>query len=118
MPLLSLLTGADLNGNGLRRRCMTPAATKCARRCCHQLRSFLSTILDIDIIIAFAVFCLIKAIAASTERRRPLLSPAPALAEEVFAGEIRDLLKDMMNSACNRVLRPEPPVERSCSGPV
>lgn len=56
--------------------------------------TFLATILDF-IIVAFAIFCLIKGINA-LRRKKPEAPPAPPAPskEEVLLTEIRDLLKE------------------------
>lgn len=56
--------------------------------------SFLSTILDF-LIIAFAVFCLIKAINRFHRKKEAAPPPPPQPSqEEVLLAEIRDLLKE------------------------
>jgi len=57
--------------------------------------SFLATILDF-LIIAFAVFCLIKAVNSFHRKKEEEAPPAPPESsnEEKLLGEIRDLLKE------------------------
>ena len=57
-----------------------------------RIGSFLGTILDF-IVIAFVIFMVIKAMAASQKKKAeaPAASPVPS-AEHVLLGEIRDLL--------------------------
>ena len=80
MPLLSLLTGgADFSQWQwvLREAVYDAGGSEVRAAVAINYGSFLSTILDF-LIIAFAVFCLIKLSTASTERRRPLLLPRPS----------------------------------------
>lgn len=73
---------------------MTPAAAKCAPLLPINYGSFLSTILDF-LIIAFAVFCLIKAINRFHRKKEAAPPPPPQPSqEEVLLAEIRDLLKE------------------------
>ncbi len=97
MPLISMLTGgidfktwtwvlkaAVLDATGAE---VTPAVSV-------NYGTFLATILDF-IIIAFAVFCMIKAINALHRKKAQEVPPAPPepSAEEKLLTEIRDLLK-------------------------
>lgn len=96
MPFISMLTGGiDFNSwmwvlkeavmkDG---EVVTPAVSV-------NFGTFLATILDF-IIVAFAIFCLIKGINA-LRRKKPEAPPAPPAPskEEVLLTEIRDLLKE------------------------
>lgn len=96
MPFISMLTGGiDFNSWKwvLKEAVMkdgevvTPAVSV-------NFGTFLATILDF-IIVAFAIFCLIKGINA-LRRKKPEAPPAPPAPskEEVLLTEIRDLLKE------------------------
>ena len=90
MPLLSLLTGgADFSQwQWVLREAVYDAGGSEVRA------SFLSTILDF-LIIAFAVFCLIKAINRFHRKKEAAPPPPPQPSqEEVLLAEIRDLLKE------------------------
>ena len=90
MPLLSLLTGgADFSQwQWVLREAVYDAAVAI------NYGSFLSTILDF-LIIAFAVFCLIKAINRFHRKKEAAPPPPPQPSqEEVLLAEIRDLLKE------------------------
>ena len=97
MPLLSLLTGgADFSHWQwvLREAVYDAGGNEVRAAVAINYGSFLSTILDF-LIIAFAVFCLIKAINRFHRKKEAAPPPPPQPSqEEVLLAEIRDLLKE------------------------
>ena len=97
MPLLSLLTGgADFSQWQwvLREAVYDAGGSEVRAAVAINYGSFLSTILDF-LIIAFAVFCLIKAINRFHRKKEAAPPPPPQPSqEEVLLAEIRDLLKE------------------------
>ena len=97
MPLLSLLTGgADFSQWQwvLREAVYDAGGNEVRAAVAINYGSFLSTILDF-LIIAFAVFCLIKAINRFHRKKEAAPPPPPQPSqEEVLLAEIRDLLKE------------------------
>lgn len=96
MPLLSLLSGgADFSQCRVLREAVYDAGGNEVRAAVAiNYGSFLSTILDF-LIIAFAVFCLIKAINRFHRKKEAAPPPPPQPSqEEVLLAEIRDLLKE------------------------
>ena len=96
-PLLSLLTGgADFSQWQwvLREAVYDAGGNEVRAAVAINYGSFLSTILDF-LIIAFAVFCLIKAINRFHRKKEAAPPPPPQPSqEEVLLAEIRDLLKE------------------------
>lgn len=94
MPVVSLLTGGISFDDW---KIVLKAATEEAEALTINFGTFLATILDF-IIVAFAIFCVIKAINAMRrkEEEAPAAPPAPPepSAEEKLLTEIRDLLKN------------------------
>lgn len=90
MPLISMLTGGiDFSAW----KWVLKAAVGETPEVAVNFGVFLATILDF-IIIAFAVFCMIRAI-NSLHRKKEEPAPAPEpSAEELLLTEIRDLLKE------------------------
>ena len=97
MPLLSLLTGgADLPQGQwvLTEAVYDSTGAELAAAVTIHYGTFLSTILDF-LIIAFAVFCLIKAINRFHRKKEASPPPPPQPSkEELLLAEIRDLLKE------------------------
>ena len=97
MPLLSLLTGgADFSQWQwvLREAVYDAGGSEVRAAVAINYGSFLSTILDF-LIIAFGVFCLIKAINRFHRKKEAAPPPPPQPSqEEVLLAEIRDLLKE------------------------
>ncbi len=100
MPLISMLTGGiDFSAwKIVLKEAVTDAAgTEVTPAVSVNYGAFLATILDF-LIIAFAIFCLIKAINAMHRKKEeaPAEEPAPPepSAEEKLLTEIRDLLKE------------------------
>ena len=97
MPLLSLLTGgADFSQWQwvLREAVYDAGGNEVRAAVAINYGSFLSTILDF-LIIAFAVFCLIKAINRFHRKKEAAPPPPPQPSqEEVLLAENRDLLKE------------------------
>jgi large conductance mechanosensitive channel len=100
MPLVSMLTGGvDFSQWKwvLREEVLNAAGEVEAAAVSVNFGAFLATILDF-IIIAFAVFCLIKALNKMHRKKEeaPAAPPAPPepSKEEVLLTEIRDLLKE------------------------
>ena len=96
MPLLSLLTGgADFSQWQwvLREAVYDAGGSEVRAAVAINYGSFLSTILDF-LIIAFAVFCLIKAINRFHRKKAAPPPPPQPSQEEVLLAEIRDLLKE------------------------
>ena len=100
MPLLSLLSlltgGADFSQWQwvLREAVYDAGGNEVRAAVAINYGSFLSTILDF-LIIAFAVFCLIKAINRFHRKKEAAPPPPPQPSqEEVLLAEIRDLLKE------------------------
>ena len=95
--LLSLLTGgADFSQWQwvLREAVYDAGGSEVRAAVAINYGSFLSTILDF-LIIAFAVFCLIKAINRFHRKKEAAPPPPPQPSqEEVLLAEIRDLLKE------------------------
>lgn len=100
MPLISMLTGGvDFSGWKivLKEAVLNAAGEVEAAEVAVNYGTFLSTILDF-LIIAFAVFCMIKALNKMHRKKEeapaePPAPPAPTK-EEVLLTEIRDLLKN------------------------
>ena len=91
MPLISMLTGGiDFSGG----KWVLKAAEGDAAEVAVNFGSFIAVVLDF-IIIAFAVFCMVKAINKFHKKKEeaPAAPPAPS-AEEKLLTEIRDLLKE------------------------
>ena len=91
MPLISMLTGGiDFSGW----KWVLKAAEGDAAEVAVNFGSFIAVVLDF-IIIAFAVFCMVKAINKLHKKKEeaPAAPPAPS-AEEKLLTEIRDLLKE------------------------
>ena len=91
MPLISMLTGGiDFSGW----KWVLKAAEGDAAEVAVNFGSFVAVVLDF-IIIAFAVFCMVKAINKFHKKKEeaPAAPPAPS-AEEKLLTEIRDLLKE------------------------
>ena len=91
MPLISMLTGGiDFSGW----KWVLKAAEGDAAEVAVNFGSFIAVVLDF-IIIAFAVFCMVKAINKFHKKKEeaPTAPPAPS-AEEKLLTEIRDLLKE------------------------
>lgn len=100
MPGVSMLTGGvDFSAWKivLKEAVLDASGAEVAAEVAIKYGSFLATILDF-LIIAFAVFCLIKFINSlhKKEEEAPAAPPAPPepSAEEKLLTEIRDLLKD------------------------
>lgn len=97
MPLVSMLTGGiDFSAWKLMlKQAVVDAATgeEIAAAVSINFGTFLATILNF-IIVAFAVFCMIKAINAMHKKKEEAPPPPPEpSAEEKLLTEIRDLLK-------------------------
>lgn len=94
MPVISMLTGGISFDDW---KIILKAATAEAEAVSINYGTFLATILDF-LIIAFAVFCLVKAVNAFHRKKEeaPAAPPAPPepSAEEKLLTEIRDLLKN------------------------
>lgn len=94
MPVLSMLTGGISFDDW---KIVLKAAAAGADAVSINYGTFLATILDF-LIIAFAVFCLIKAINRLHRKKEEAPTPPPAppepSAEEKLLTEIRDLLKN------------------------
>ena len=91
MPLISMLTGGiDFSSW----KWVLKAAEGDAAEVAVNFGSFIAVVLDF-IIIAFAVFCMVKAINKFPKKKEeaPAAPPAPS-AEEKLLTEIRDLLKE------------------------
>ena len=91
MPLISMLTGGiDFSSW----KWVLKAAEGDAAEVAVNFGSFVAVVLDF-IIIAFAVFCMVKAINKFHKKKEeaPSAPPAPS-AEEKLLTEIRDLLKE------------------------
>ena len=91
MPLISMLTGGiDFSGW----KWVLKAAEGDAAEVAVNFGSFIAVVLDF-IIIAFAVFCMVKAINKFHKKKEeaPAAPPEPS-AEEKLLTEIRDLLKE------------------------
>ena len=91
MPLISMLTGGiDFSSW----KWVLKAAEGDAAEVAVNFGSFIAVVLDF-IIIAFAVFCMVKAINKLHKKKEeaPAAPPAPS-AEEKLLTEIRDLLKE------------------------
>ncbi len=91
MPLISMLTGGiDFSGW----KWVLKAAEGDAAEVAVNFGSFIAVVLDF-IIIAFAVFCMVKAINKLHKKKEeaPAAPPEPS-AEEKLLTEIRDLLKE------------------------
>ena len=91
MPLISMLTGGiDFSGW----KWVLKAAEGDAAEVAVNFGSFVAVVLDF-IIIAFAVFCMVKAINKFHKKKEevPAAPPEPS-AEEKLLTEIRDLLKE------------------------
>ena len=95
MPLVSKLVGGvdftqkfvDLSGQGFD----TLAAAKEAGASVLTYGNFLQTVVDF-VIIAFAIFMVVKAM-NSSKKKEEAAAPAAPPAQEVLLSEIRDLLK-------------------------
>ena len=110
MPAISMLTGGiDFTDWKLvLKEAVVENGEEIAAAVSINYGAFLSTVLDF-LIIAFAVFCLIKAINRFHRKKEAAPPPPPQPSrEEVLLTEIRDLLKERTcwNSACNLVLPP------------
>lgn len=94
MPAISMLTGGISFDDW---KIVLKAATEDAEAISINYGTFLATILDF-IVIAFAVFCLVKFLNRLHRKKEeaPAAPPAPPepSAEEKLLTEIRDLLKD------------------------
>ena len=91
MPLISMLTGGiDFSGW----KWVLKAAEGDAAEVAVNFGSFVAVVLDF-IIIAFAVFCMVKAINKFHKKKEeaPAAPPAPSVEEKLLT-EIRDLLKE------------------------
>ncbi len=102
MPLISMLTGGiDFSAWKwvLRPAAIDAAGTVVTEEVAVNFGLFLATILDF-LIVAFAVFCLIKAINAMHRKKAEAPPPPPPEPsnEEKLLGEIRDLLKEHESS--------------------
>ncbi len=103
MPLISMLTGG-VNFSAwkivLKEAVLDAAGTEITPAVTVNYGAFLATILDF-LIIAFAIFCLIKAVNSLHRKKEeaPAEEPAPPepSAEEKLLTEIRDLLKETRN---------------------
>lgn len=97
MPLISMLTGGiDFSAwKWVLQAAVMNAGEVVTPEVAVNFGTFLATVLDF-IIIAFAVFCMIKAINAfHRKKKEPEPAPAPEPSDEVkLLSEIRDLLKD------------------------
>lgn len=100
MPLISMLTGGISIDDWkivLREAVLDASGAEVAAAVSVNYGTFLATILDF-LIIAFAVFCMIKAVNAFHRKKEeaPAAPPAPPepSAEEKLLTEIRDLLKN------------------------
>nr|WP_326186428.1 large-conductance mechanosensitive channel protein MscL [uncultured Oscillibacter sp.] len=100
MPLISMLTGGISFDDWkivLREAVLDASGAEVAAAVSVNYGTFLATILDF-LIIAFAVFCMIKAVNAFHRKKEeaPAAPPAPPepSAEEKLLTEIRDLLKN------------------------
>ncbi len=103
MPLISMLTGGvDFSAWKivLKEAVLDAAGTEISPAVSVNYGAFLATILDF-LIIAFAIFCLIKAVNSLHRKKEeaPAEEPAPPepSAEEKLLTEIRDLLKENKN---------------------
>ena len=97
MPIFSMLTGGVEFSHWtwvLKEAIYNPDGSQLAAPITINYGTFLSTILDF-LIIAFAVFCLIKAINRFHRKKEEVSTPSPLPSrEEVLLTEIRDLLKE------------------------
>ncbi len=98
MPLISMLTGGiDFSAWKwvLRPAAIDAAGTVTTEEVAVNFGLFLATILDF-LIVALAIFCLIKAINAMHRKKAEAPPPPPPEPsnEEKLLGEIRDLLKE------------------------
>ncbi len=98
MPLISMLTGGiDFSAWKwvLRPAAIDAAGTVTTEEVAVNFGLFLATILDF-LIVALAIFCLIKAINAMHRKKEQAPPPPPPEPsnEEKLLGEIRDLLKE------------------------
>ena len=91
MPLISMLTGGiDFSGW----KWVLKAAEGDAAEVAVNFGSFIAVVLDF-IIIAFAVFCMVKAINKFHKKKEEApAAPPESSAEEKLLTEIRDLLKE------------------------
>ena len=89
-PIGVLLGGVDFSKMGI----VVKEATETAEAVVMKYGAFLNTILEF-IVIAFAIFMVIKAMNAmkKKEEEKPAAPPAPSK-EETLLAEIRDLLKN------------------------
>ena len=96
MPLISMLTGGIefSNWKWVLRAAVTEGETVVREEIAVNYGNLIAVILDF-IIIAFAVFCMVKAINKFHKKKEeaPAAPPAPS-AEEKLLTEIRDLLKE------------------------
>ena len=95
MPLVSMLTGGiDFSGWKLvLKEAVVENGEEIAAAVSVNFGTFLATVLNF-IIVAFAVFCMIKAINAMHRKKEEAPPPPPEpSAEEKLLTEIRDLLK-------------------------
>ena len=100
MPLISMLTGGIefFNWKWVLRAAVTEGETVVRGEVAVNYGNLIAVILDF-IIIAFAVFCLVKAINKMHDKLSKPAEPEPEKApeptrEEVLLAEIRDLLKE------------------------
>lgn len=97
MPVVSILTGGTDFSQWkwvLREAVLDETGAEIAQAVSINYGTFISTVLDF-LIIAFAVFCMIKALNRLHRKKEeaPKAPPAPSK-EEVLLTEIRDLLKE------------------------
>ena len=100
MPLISMLTGGIefSNWKWVLRAAVTEGETVVREEVAVNYGNLIAVILDF-IIIAFAVFCMVKAVNKMHEKLSKSAEPEPEKApeptkEEVLLTEIRDLLKE------------------------
>lgn len=95
MPLISMLTGGIVFDDWkiILKQAVIENGEEVAAAVSINYGTFLATVLDF-LIVAFAVFCLIKAINQLHKKKEEASPPPPApSAEEKLLTEIRDLLK-------------------------
>lgn len=96
MPLISMLTGGIVFDDWkiILKQAVIENGEEVAAAVSINYGTFLATVLDF-LIVAFAVFCLIKAINQLHKKKEEASPPPPApSAEEKLLTEIRDLLKN------------------------
>ena len=95
MPLIGMATGG-INLSGLEYKVMLPALEEGGEPIAGAVLkygAFIQNVIDF-LIIAFCIFCMIKAMNKLTVKKEEEPAPAPEpSAEEKLLGEIRDLLK-------------------------